>query len=106
MSEPRQYQLEATATVTITVNADAPDDVFTRMQDPDLFKLYYGEMSSDQVMIHFADNAVRNGVDDVRYLDGWGDLPFGAVRVDVTHVDVEEHWDSRNKEWVLAEQLS
>lgn len=53
--------------------------------------LYKTLKTEDDVLKHWAFNAVQNNVSDISQLDGWADLNPGVVtmRVDVADVEVE-----------------
>jgi hypothetical protein len=43
----------------------------------------YDLHTEQDVLDHWADNAIRNGVRDVSELDGWADVPRGVVTFSV-----------------------
>lgn len=53
---------------------------------------YYALRTREDVLEHFASNAVRNGVEDASRLDGWADLDPGVVTMRVDTVDLD--WSS------------
>lgn len=87
MSEIHEVACEAT--VTIRVSDDAPADWLTRVTADDFpYKNVNGQpMTTADGMEMLAYNALRNGVDDARRLDGWADLPAGVLTMDVTDVE-------------------
>lgn len=59
-------------------------NALNRALDPDWRDHMYSDMDTrEKVLAHFADNAIRNGVDDASSLDGWADLERGAVTMEV-----------------------
>lgn len=48
---------------------------------------YYPLTSAEEVVEHFADNCIRNGIEDASRLDGWGDLATGAVTMRIKWTD-------------------
>lgn len=101
-----EYGVSVECRVVIKVAEDAPEDVFTRMMVPENYEPLYGRMDQTEVAKHFADNAVRNGVDDASYLDGWQDLPRFAVRLSVEDAECVEQWIPATKEWVTVEGMA
>lgn len=80
----RTHEVDVRATVTIRIADEAPEDVLTRVTDPDF---PYRLPSVEAGLEHLAYNAVRNGVMDASQLDGWGDLERGVLWLDVDDVD-------------------
>jgi hypothetical protein len=71
---------EVEAVVQITVNDSAPDDWLSEAIKPGGERNYYGFETEEDVLDHFAYNAVFNGVTGAAELDGWGDLdPFDII---------------------------
>ena len=68
------------STVVITIS---DPDVLGRLNDPEFVK-DWGFNSVDDVLEHFAYNAVANGYQNAANLDGWADLDWKAVMMDVT----------------------
>lgn len=87
MSE--KHEIVCEATVLIVVSDEAPADWLTRVGDADFpYKHMSGRaMTTDEGKAHLAYNALGNGVDDAARLDGWADLPPGAVTMYVTDVE-------------------
>jgi len=81
------HTVTGVAEVEIRISDNAPDDLFTRMESGDLPANLYGTMNEEEVLRHWAYNAIRNGVYDVSNLDGWADMESGIVILDVTDVD-------------------
>lgn len=80
------HRVEIRATVLIHVH---DDEVFTRIEEDD-FKQSIGTYDSRQeVLEHFAFNAIANGVTDARSLDGWADLSPGVAIMQVEDVETE-----------------
>ncbi len=50
---------------------------------------YYDLQTEDEVYAHLAFNCLVNGIEDVRRLDGWADVPEDAVRMWVDRQTVE-----------------
>lgn len=50
--------------------------------------VYYQLRTRDEVLEHLAFNAVANGIGDASRLDGWADLAYGAVDMDVLDASV------------------
>lgn len=50
---------------------------------------YYALTTPEKVLQHWADNCLRNGVEDASRLDGWGDLAPGVVTMRCTHTDID-----------------
>ena len=83
-----QITVPVSAELTITIADGAPDDLFSRV-DTDAFDALYPWMGQEDVIPHWAHNAVANGVWDVSRLDGWIDVPRGTVTFDVDDVEIE-----------------
>lgn len=87
----RTFDVEVTAHVRVTVDVDAkgaepwggPLDV--RRQEG-----IYDLSTEPEIVAHLAYNAAANGVEDGRRLDGWADLPAGAIQMQVVEYDVDE----------------
>lgn len=75
----RKIEVETAAYVTIVIADDAPEDVFSRMQDPEVYESLYGPMTEEQVIEHWTHNCISNGVEGIERLDGWADLKHGMV---------------------------
>jgi hypothetical protein len=84
MATKAMHSITIEATVDILVTEDAPGDLFTRGSDPEWAKQHYGPMDEDQILAHWAYNSVANGIWQVERLDGWADVPEGAVEIEVS----------------------
>lgn len=83
------YLIETHTYVTVEVADDC--DAITRVtgEGGDEWRSHYYNFATEQdVLEHFAYNAIANGVEDANRLDGWADLPDGAVTMLVTEVNV------------------
>lgn len=47
----------------------------------------YGWRNRDQVIHHLAWNCVKNGIENAKRLDGWGDLEGDELTMRITHVE-------------------
>lgn len=69
-------------------------DAITRITGPDgdeWRKYMYDFHTEEDVLNHFADNALRNDVEDASRLDGWADLPPGAATMRVEWCDPDNY---------------
>lgn len=77
---PQTITRTCTVDVQITISDDAPPDLLTRGQTDEFRKHLYSDLDSEEAVIeHFAANCAGNGITDVSRLDGWADVPAGAV---------------------------
>lgn len=86
----RSYRVECEAVVYVDVH---DPDVIERVTGPngdEWRSQFYGTIrTAEDVVAHFAYNAIANGIEDVRRLDGWADIAFDAVDI---HMDsIETH---------------
>lgn len=82
------YRLGADVTVAITVrDAEAIERVVGAEGD-EWRSRFYNLSTRDDVLDHWTYNAIVNGVRDVTRLDGWNDLPAGAVEIHVEYEDM------------------
>ena len=93
MSEKRDY--EATVEVEFIYDAATVDPFY--WVDPDdgdrkwrLAGIYSQVTTEDEMWRHLAYNALFNGVYDASSLDGWGDLPKGALTMRLSEHFIEE----------------
>lgn len=82
-----EYTVEVTVYVTVRIHDPS---VITRCvnNEDNWQNKFYNITTRDQVLAHLAYNAVANGCDDLRHLDGWADIPKGASM----EVDVVDTW--------------
>ena len=80
----RRYEVEVDVCVTVTVN---DPDVIERVIGPNgdewRSRFYASIRTAEDVMEHFAFNAVHNATTDIRCLDGWADVDEDAALVEV-----------------------
>ncbi len=79
---PQVFEVEVAVIVRITVRNPNAIDRCVNNEDGWRDTLYDLETTND-VLRHWAFNAVMNGREDVRKLEGWADLPPNAVTLDV-----------------------
>lgn len=80
-------QVETVAVVEITINDREPVERVTGPDGDEWRRQVYGEIRTEQdVLNHWASNAIRNGVEDVSELDGWADVPARTVTMTVSDV--------------------
>lgn len=78
IQKPKKYSLQMLVTVTIEVN---DDEVIRRCTEnidgwrEQMYKLY----TTEDVLTHFAFNAIANGVTQVNNLDGWANSAKDAA---------------------------
>lgn len=86
-ASPREYEVQFEGYVNVTV---APDtDAITRVTGDggnEWRSRFYGLLDEGDVLAHWAYNAVANHVTDASRLDGWADLPEGAVTMRVVEI--------------------
>lgn len=88
-TEPKPVTYNRTIEATVRITVKDPD-VFERVTGPggdEWRAAAYDIRSEEEVLEHFAYNAVANGVGRCNVLDGWADLPDDAATFDV--VDFE-----------------
>lgn len=79
------YVVEAPVTLSITVHdRDALERVIGAGGD-EWRSQFYRLTTTEDVLEHWTYNAVCNGVQDVSRLEGWADLPAGAVTLDLEY---------------------
>lgn len=93
MSE-RVYLVETTVYATITVrNPDVIERVTGPSGDEWRSQFYPTIETAENVMEHFAFNAISNGVHDITRLDGWADCDRDDVLIEIDdtsqHVEVK-----------------
>ena len=78
-------RVECEVTVVIDVDEILCPNVITRCtENEDGWRdQLYDLQDRDDVLRHLAFNVVMNGVEDIRRLDGWADVPEDAVRMRV-----------------------
>lgn len=82
-SSKRGVDVEMAATVHITINDREPIERVTGRDGDEWREQMYPLHTEDDVLEHWASNAVRNGVVDVCQLDGWADVPAETVTFQV-----------------------
>lgn len=80
-------QVEALVTVRITINDPEPIERVTGPNGPEWRSQLYDLRTEGDVLEHWANNAIRNGIVDVCQLDGWADVPAETVTFCVSHVE-------------------
>jgi hypothetical protein len=87
------YRIEAEAVVYVDVR---DPDVIERVTGPkgdEWRQQFYPLRTIDDVLHHFAYNAIANGVLDVRRLDGWADVAEDAVTLVLDEIETHaEPW--------------
>lgn len=79
----QQFTAKLSVSVEVTVN---DPDAITRVTGPggnEWRSRFYLFDTEDGVINHFAFNCIANGCTDANALDGWADLPAGAVTMKV-----------------------
>jgi len=79
-------EIEVMGYLEVVVGAEAPTDWLSRCFSDEWKNIFYTFRTENDVYEHLAHNALTNGVTDISRLDGWADVPYGAVRLGV---DVE-----------------
>lgn len=82
-----KHTVRVESTVIINISDES---VLSRLDDPEFVK-DWGFKDVEHVLEHFAYNAVANGATDVDRLDGWADVNWDAVRmnVEVDYINVD-----------------
>jgi hypothetical protein len=87
------YLVETSVYATVTIRNP---DVIERVTGPggdEWRSQFYATIESDQdVVEHFAFNAITNGVHDITRLEGWGDCDRDDVLIEI---DDTTHWTER-----------
>lgn len=87
-------EITAVVTCVVTINIEEQGDVFTRVTGPDgddFRAATYGYIKTeDDVIGHWAHNAVANGYVDACQLDGWADINAEQVTFRVDDVQVDD----------------
>lgn len=81
LTEPRRFDVEANVLVTVEVRNP---DVIERVTGPggdEWRSRFYRMHTTEDVLQHFAFNAVANGVTDISRLDGWADCDPRDVEI-------------------------
>lgn len=86
----RQYELTAEVTFAIQDGVD-----LTHYIEPETGErvhrmdgIYPDIRTEEDILQHLAYNAIFNNVTDASRLDGWGDLPKGAITMRVSDQDI------------------
>lgn len=83
-------EVEVSCCVRITPSPDAPADWLSRVTTDDFpYRRHDGLFTEQDGLNHLAYNAVANGVDDASRLDGWGDLNYGVLTLEVRDVETD-----------------
>lgn len=88
------YRVEAEATVLVDIH---DPDVIERITGPGgdewRSRFYNSIRTAEDVVEHFAFNALANGVTEVNRLDGWGDVAHDAVDIHIEQIETHsEAW--------------
>ena len=79
--------------VTVIVNIDnllCPDVITRCTENKDGWRDHlYDFQDPFDVLRHLAFNVVMNGVEDIRRLDGWADVPEDAVRMRIDRLSFD-----------------
>lgn len=84
---PRRFKVMQEVEVEVIVH---DEDAFERVTGPsggDFREGLYRLHTEKDVLNHWAYNCVQNGVFDATRLDGWADLPDGAVSMEIVAVE-------------------
>ena len=82
----KRYEVESTVYVSVTVrNLDVIDRV-TGSGGDEWRSQFYDMNSAEEVVEHFAFNAITNGVHDISRLEGWGDCDPADVLIEVEDI--------------------
>ena len=104
-----QYSCEQRATVVVEVHDQDAIDRCVHNHDTDGVpqpdddrgrgwrNTFYDLRDESDVIEHFAFNALANGVNDASQLDGWADLPRGAVTMQVSSVHFQGYLASEKE---------
>lgn len=89
-----KYRVEAEATVYVDVR---DPEVIERVTGPggDEWReqFYRTIQTAEDVVAHFAFNALANGVTDVNRLEGWADVDEDAVEISIDQIETHaEPW--------------
>lgn len=74
-----EYVVDVLASVMVTVNDQEAIGRVTGPGGDEWRSMFYRLYTPDDVLAHWAFNALVNGVEQVNVLEGWGDLPRDAV---------------------------
>jgi hypothetical protein len=85
-SQSSAHKIETVSIVEITVNDPEPIERVTGPGGDEWRSHLYDLRTEQDVLDHWAANAIRNGVRDVSELDGWADVPAGTVTMTVVDV--------------------
>ncbi len=90
------FDVEMQVFVKVTVNDDRVIDRPVNNVDgwrDDLYDL----RTRNEVLEHLAFNAIANGYENAKHLDGWADLPEDAVQMEVLRdpMELEYVWERK-----------
>lgn len=82
------YAVTSTVYATVTIrNPDVIERVTGPGGDEWRAQFYPTIETPDDVVAHFAFNAITNGVHDISRLDGWADCDPDDVRIEIDDID-------------------
>jgi len=79
-----KYAVTSTVYATVTINDQR---VVERAMTPEWQSQFYTFADEDEVVEHFAFNAISNGIHDIRRLDGWADCDKTDVLIEIDYID-------------------
>ena len=86
--QSERYEVTATVYVSVTVNDPEVIDRVCGVGADEWRAQFYDMWSPEEVVEHFAFNAITNGVHDISRLDGWADCDPAAVTIEVENCDL------------------
>jgi hypothetical protein len=84
----RRIKVRAEYVVEVTIKDESAITRATENEDQ-FRETYYALISEEEVLEHFAYNRAMNRCYDASTLDGWADLPLGAVTMAIVGEDAE-----------------
>ena len=88
MSRKRRVNVRLDFTIEISIKDEGAITRATENEDG-FRETHYDFRTEEEVLEHFAFNRAANRCYDASQLDGWADLPLGAVTMSIVDEDVE-----------------